>query len=110
MMAQLSLFAQGARQFSWPQATLPQLIYFLRALSDWATVCSMKRSKKGTVWKIAAHIPFEAEEAVIELFQRVFELPTSSYSDVETGMSTVAFYVQEKPQISAADRAELANG
>jgi ribosomal protein L11 methyltransferase len=70
----------------------------------------MRLGKKGTVWKIAATIPFEAEEAVIELFQREFEQPTSSYSDVETGINTVAVYFEEKPQISAAKRTEVAAG
>src|SRR5258708_23923190 len=67
----------------------------------------MRLGKKETVWKIAADIPFEAEEAVIELFQRVFEQPASSYSDFETGFSTVTIYFQEKPQISAAKRAKV---
>jgi ribosomal protein L11 methyltransferase len=70
----------------------------------------MTRGKKGTVWKIDAHIPFEAEEAVIELFQRVFEQPPCSYSDVESGISTVTVYFQEKPRVSAIKRAELAAG
>jgi len=70
----------------------------------------MRLVKKGTVWRIAAGIPFEAEEAVLELFQRVFEQPTSSYADIETGFSTVTVYFEERPQVPATKRAEIAAG
>ncbi len=63
-----------------------------------------------SLWKIAVSIPTEAEEAVLELFERVFETPASSYADLESGVSTVTVYFEEQPQLSASQRAELATG
>lgn len=63
-----------------------------------------------SLWKISANVPAQAEEAVLELFERVFQQPCSSYLDVETGVSTVAVYLQRQPRLSATQRAQLAEG
>src|SRR4051794_18789903 len=63
-----------------------------------------------SVWRIAISIPYEAEEAALELFQRLFERPVSSYTDVETKISTIAAYFQERPDVSTSKRAELTAG
>jgi ribosomal protein L11 methyltransferase len=69
-----------------------------------------RHTKQKSLWTIAVRIPSEAEEAIVELFTRLFGLPASSYSDVETGISTVTVYLEEKPRFSAAKRAEIAAG
>src|SRR6267142_293967 len=70
----------------------------------------MRLVKKGTVWRIAANLPCEAEEAALDLFTRLFQQPPSSYVDLETRLATVTVYFEEKPQVSAAQRAEIAAG
>jgi ribosomal protein L11 methyltransferase len=52
---------------------------------------------RGPIWKIAITTTTEAEEAVTELLYSVFEIPVSSYTDVETGEVTVATYVSQNP-------------
>jgi ribosomal protein L11 methyltransferase len=52
---------------------------------------------RGPIWKIAISTTTEAEEAVTELLYSVFEIPVSSYTDVETGEVTVATYVSQNP-------------
>jgi ribosomal protein L11 methyltransferase len=65
---------------------------------------------KKSVWRIAASVACEAEEAVLDLFTRLLQQPTSSYIDIETRLATIAVYFEEKPRISAAKRAEIAAG
>jgi ribosomal protein L11 methyltransferase len=48
---------------------------------------------RGPIWKIAVSTTTEAEEAVTELLYSIFEIPVSSYTDVETGEVTVATYL-----------------
>jgi ribosomal protein L11 methyltransferase len=45
---------------------------------------------RGPIWKVAISTTMEAEDAVTELLYNVFEIPVSSYTDVETGEVTVA--------------------
>ena len=52
---------------------------------------------RGPVWKIAITTTIEAEDAVTELLYSIFEIPVSSYTDVETREVTVATYVAENP-------------
>jgi ribosomal protein L11 methyltransferase len=66
--------------------------------------------KPKSLWRIAVRLPSEAEEAVLELFQRTFEKPASSYADLETGISTVSVYFEERPDFTQAIRARLADG
>jgi len=47
----------------------------------------------GPIWKVSISTSTEAEEAVTELLYGVFEVPVSSYTDVETGEVTVATYL-----------------
>jgi len=47
----------------------------------------------GPIWKVAISTATEAEDAVAELLYNAFELPVSSYTDVETGEVTVATYL-----------------
>jgi ribosomal protein L11 methyltransferase len=63
-----------------------------------------------SVWRIAATVPCEAEEAVLDLFTRLFQQAPSSYINVETRLATIAVYFEEKPRVSAAKRAEVAAG
>ncbi len=51
---------------------------------------------RGPIWKIAIGTTSEAEDAVTELLYSTFEIPVSSYTDVETGIVTVATYLTEK--------------
>ncbi len=48
---------------------------------------------RGPVWKIAITTTMEAEDAVTELLYGIFEIPVSSYTDVETREVTVATYL-----------------
>jgi ribosomal protein L11 methyltransferase len=48
---------------------------------------------RGPIWKVAVVTSMEAEEAVTELISGIFELPVSSYTDVETRAVTVATYL-----------------
>jgi ribosomal protein L11 methyltransferase len=52
---------------------------------------------RGPIWKIAIRTTTEAEDAVTELLYSIFEIPVSSYTDVETGEVTVATYVSKNP-------------
>lgn len=70
---------------------------------------------RGPVWKIAITTTTEAEEAVTELLYSIFEIPVSSYTDVETREVTVATYLagsKSKRQKAAAvqDAAALSEG
>lgn len=48
------------------------------------------------LWKICVSTTAEAEEAVMELLGALYEQPVSSYTDVETGVVTVAVYFSER--------------
>ena len=62
---------------------------------------------RGPLWKISVGTTTEAEEAVMELMQEIFEQPASSYSDVETGEVTVAVYLSKA---EATHRQRLGEG
>src|SRR5579871_407206 len=57
------------------------------------TAKKRKASRHGPIWKVSIGTTSEAEEAVTELLQEVFNQPASSYTDVETGEVTVAVYL-----------------
>lgn len=65
---------------------------------------------RGPVWKIAITTTIEAEEAVTELLYSIFEIPVSSYTDVETREVTVATYVTENPFVVPTLGGRPANG
>jgi ribosomal protein L11 methyltransferase len=69
-----------------------------------------RRLRRQSLWTIAVCIPGEAGEAILELLTNLFGQPASLYSDIETGFSTVTLYFEEKPQVSAAKRAEIVAG
>jgi ribosomal protein L11 methyltransferase len=62
-----------------------------------------------SLWTISVRVPAQAEEAIVELFACLF-WQASSYTDVETGLSTVTVYFEERPQLSPIERAALAGG
>ena len=51
---------------------------------------------RAPLWKIIVNTTAEAEEAVMELLGVLFERAVSSYTDVETGVVTVAVYFTER--------------
>lgn len=69
-----------------------------------------RQMKQKSLWTIEVRVPGEAEDAIVELFTRFFGQFASSYSDIETGICTVTFYFEERPQFSAVKEAELAAG
>jgi ribosomal protein L11 methyltransferase len=62
---------------------------------------------RGPIWKVAVTTSTEAEDAVTELLFSAFELPVSSYTDVETGEVTVATYVLKNPFVVPRSRGRL---
>jgi ribosomal protein L11 methyltransferase len=50
---------------------------------------------RGPIWKVSISTTAEAEDAVTELLYGTFEVPVSSYTDVETGEVTVATYLAD---------------
>ena len=67
--------------------------------------------KEKSVWRIAANVPREAEEAILDLFTRIFlRGAPSSYINHKTNLATVAVYYEEKPNLSSVERDELAVG
>ena len=64
----------------------------------------------GPIWKVAISTIAEAEEAVTELLYSAFELPVSSYTDVETGEVTVATYLtKERRRVGQTSGSTLRN-
>jgi len=61
-------------------------------------------------WKISVKTSPEAEEAVVELFQRLFEELCSVYTDAATCAMTVSTYLAGRSQWSASKRARLLDG
>jgi len=59
---------------------------------------------RGPVWKIAITTTVEAEEAVTELLYGIFEIPVSSYTDVETREVTVATYLDREQRRAGTAR------
>jgi len=60
---------------------------------------------KGPIWKVAITTTPEAEDAVTELLYSTFEIPVSSYTDVETKEVTVATYLAGKISSSKLQQA-----
>jgi ribosomal protein L11 methyltransferase len=65
---------------------------------------------RGPLWKVSISTTIEAEEAVTELLHNVFELPVSSYTEVETGEVTVATYLARERRRPAGESRENAAG
>lgn len=66
--------------------------------------------KRATVWQASIVTTAEAEEAVAELLAAHFAPGPSSYTDVETGRTTVSAYTSEPPKNLVAVRRALHAG
>ncbi len=66
--------------------------------------------KPGVVWKISVATTAVAEAAVAELLGSVFGQPTATYTDFETGRTSVAIYCQRRPPGLRAKRAAWRDG
>ena len=65
------------------------------------------RPRRRALWKISiATLPC-AEDAVADVLQRAFGQPAVSFTDVETGVTTVTAYLSKRPDWSRATRASL---
>lgn len=62
------------------------------------------------LWRIAVTTLPEAEEAVAELVGSTFGQLAASYTNLETGITMVTAYFEEKPDWQGAGRAKLAAG
>lgn len=61
------------------------------------------------MWQLSVTVTPEAEEAVTEYLSALFGHSASSYTDLESGLTTVAVYLEKKPPWNALARAELLN-
>ncbi|HOX58147.1 MAG TPA: 50S ribosomal protein L11 methyltransferase [Candidatus Paceibacterota bacterium] len=66
--------------------------------------------KQNSLWRISIATTPEAEDAVAELLGSTFSQPAASYTDVETGQTTVSAYLRARSAWSGTRRAELASG
>jgi ribosomal protein L11 methyltransferase len=53
--------------------------------------------KRQELWSVSVTTSPEAEEGVVELFERAFGQSASSYTDLEKGVTTVSTYLSQKP-------------
>lgn len=65
------------------------------------------RPARPGLWKISIVTSSCADEAVADVLQRAFGEPAVSFTDVETGMTTVTAYLSKPPDWSRATRASL---
>lgn len=66
--------------------------------------------KTGPLWHISAATSPEAEEAVLQLLERLYGTPASSCTNVETGAVVASVFLERKAQQLRPSRAELAAG
>jgi len=52
---------------------------------------------RNALWRISAGTAPEAEDALSDLFQDLFQQPATSYTDMESGVTTVAVYLPKPP-------------
>ena len=55
-----------------------------------------------SLWAVSISTFPEAEDATCELLQEYFNEPSSTYTDVETGISTATTYLAKKPDWTRA--------
>lgn len=67
-------------------------------------------SRDDTVWKIAVSMTATNNEAVAELMERIFHLPTVTHTNFETGRTSIAVYCDQRPSSFRSKRAALRNG
>jgi ribosomal protein L11 methyltransferase len=58
---------------------------------------SSKPSSSNVLWRVSVSTTSTAEESVVELLQALFEVPATSYTDVETATSTITVYLPRRP-------------
>ena len=56
------------------------------------------RFKNQPLWRISVATTPEAEDAIVELLQRLLGPGATAYTDLETGRTTVALYLARKPE------------
>jgi ribosomal protein L11 methyltransferase len=69
----------------------------------------LRAKRHKNYWRASVNVPALAEDAVMELFSRIFGAPCASYHDLETGQSTVSAFV-ENVRIYKESREDLARG
>ncbi|MEY2408445.1 MAG: ribosomal protein methyltransferase [Verrucomicrobiota bacterium] len=62
------------------------------------------------LWKISLHVSGDALEAVMELFERILNVPCVSYHDLRTGRTTASSYLCQPSAWSDEMRAHLESG
>jgi ribosomal protein L11 methyltransferase len=65
------------------------------------------RARSDPIWQLSVFTPPEREEAVAEFLGDFFGTAASSYSDFETGKTTVSVYLQDRHCPSAKQRSTL---
>lgn len=58
---------------------------------------SRKVKRRSALWKVSISTTPEAEDAISELLSEQVGQPATSYTDLETGITTVAAYLNERP-------------
>ena len=66
--------------------------------------------KHQTIWKTSVETTTEAEDAVAELLASHFAPSPSSYTDVETGHTTVSAYTATQPKKLRSSRTPFGSG
>ena len=66
--------------------------------------------KTKSLWRVSVATTPEAEDAVSELLGAVLGQPVSSYFNLETGVSTVTIYCEQKPAVFQAAREAILAG
>lgn len=64
--------------------------------------------KTGPLWKVSVETSPEAEEAVLQMLERVCGVPASSSTDVETGAVVASVFLEQKRGVARPSRAALA--
>jgi ribosomal protein L11 methyltransferase len=63
--------------------------------------------KRRSLWKLSVCTPAQSEQAVSDLLESRFDGHATSYTDLETGRTTVSLYLERKPAWSQAARGDL---
>ena len=65
--------------------------------------------KRQSLWRVSVTTTPEAEDAVSEMVAALFDLPATAYHDLETGVSTVSVFSDQKVELRKT-RAEITAG
>ncbi len=66
--------------------------------------------KAGSLWRLSVAVTPEAEDAVVELLEKIFHQAPSVYTDAESGCSSATVYLASRGAVSAARRARINAG